>query len=110
MPPSPWLSARMATTTYLTVVTSVIVQMTSESTPRISSSVTELMPPLPLTMAFITYMGDVPMSPYTTPSVTSIIAALRCIPEEAFASPERFVETVLISAPSLPDKDLRPSA
>jgi hypothetical protein len=77
MPPSPWLSAFMAMTTYLTVVTRVMVQMTSESAPRMSSSVTDAMPPLPLTIAFITYMGEVPMSPYTTPNVTRSIPAER---------------------------------
>ena len=63
MPPSPWLSAFMATSTYFTVVTSVIVQMTSDRAPKMSSSLTVVRPPLPLTMAFITYIGLVPMSP-----------------------------------------------
>lgn len=63
MPPSPLLSARMAMSTYLTVVSSVIVQMMSESAPRIKSSFTCAMPPLPLRIDFITYSGDVPMSP-----------------------------------------------
>ena len=71
MPPSLWLSAFMATTTYFTVVTSVIVQMTSESAPRIMSSETVASPPLLETMDLSVYIGLVPMSPYTTPSVTS---------------------------------------
>ncbi len=33
IPPSPWLSARMISVTYLTVTTSVIAQNTSEITP-----------------------------------------------------------------------------
>ena len=49
----------MAITTYLTVVTSVMVQMTSESAPKIMSS----MPPLLATIDFMVYMGLVPMSP-----------------------------------------------
>ena len=63
MPPSPWLSARMAISTYFTVVTRVMVQMTRDRAPKIMSSVTEVMPPLPATMDFMTYMGLVPMSP-----------------------------------------------
>ena len=63
MPPSLWLSAFMAITTYLTVVTSVMVQMTSESAPRIMSSLTVPMPPLLATIDFMVYMGLVPMSP-----------------------------------------------
>ena len=63
MPPSLWLSAFMAITTYLTVVTSVMVQMTSESAPRIISSLTVPMPPLLATIDFMVYMGLVPMSP-----------------------------------------------
>ena len=63
MPPSLWLSAFMAISTYLTVVTSVMVQMTSESAPRIMSSLTVPMPPLLATIDFMVYMGLVPMSP-----------------------------------------------
>ena len=63
MPPSLWLSAFMAITTYLTVVTSVMVQMTSESAPKIMSSLTVPMPPLLATIDFMVYMGLVPMSP-----------------------------------------------
>ena len=63
MPPSPLLSARIAMRTYFTVVSSVIVQMMSESAPRMNSSFTCARPPLPLRIDFITYSGDVPMSP-----------------------------------------------
>ena len=66
----------MAMSTYLTVVSSVIVQMMSESAPRIKSSFTCAMPPLPLRIDFITYSGDVPMSPYTMPIVTRNIPKL----------------------------------
>ena len=63
MPPSPWLSAFMAISTYLKVVSSVIVQMTSESEPTINASSTWAMPPLPSRIDFMTYIGEVPMSP-----------------------------------------------
>ena len=63
MPPSLWLSARMAMTTYLTVVTSVMVQMTRESAPKIMSSDTVARPPLLETMDLSVYIGLVPMSP-----------------------------------------------
>ncbi len=76
MPPSPWLSARMEMSTYLRVVMSVTVQMTRLSAPSTNSCVTLPMPPLPATSALVTYMGLVPMSPYTTPSVTSMPAML----------------------------------
>ena len=76
IPPSPWLSALRETSTYFTVVSSVTVQMTSERAPRMNSSVTVMMPPWPARRALVTYMGDVPMSPYTTPSVMSIAPML----------------------------------
>ena len=63
MPPSPWLSAFMAISTYLIVVKSVIVQMTSESEPMMNASSTAAMPPLPSRIDFMTYSGEVPMSP-----------------------------------------------
>ena len=63
MPPSLWLSAFMAMTTYFTVVTSVMVQMTSESAPKIMSSDTVARPPLLETMDLSVYIGLVPMSP-----------------------------------------------
>ena len=76
IPPSPWLSACMATTTYFIVVSRVMVQMTRDSAPKISSSLTPPNPPLPATIDFITYMGDVPISPYTTPIVINTAPAL----------------------------------
>ena len=63
MPPSPWLSAFMAMSTYLIVVSSVIVQITSESEPTMNASLTAPRPPLPSRIDFITYIGEVPMSP-----------------------------------------------
>ena len=70
------LSARSEISTYLTVVSSVTVHTTRESAPSTNSSVTLPMPPLPATSALVTYMGLVPISPYTTPSVTSIAEML----------------------------------
>ena len=63
MPPSPWLSACMASSTYFTVVSSVIVQITSESEPMMNASSTAVMPPLPSRIDFMTYSGEVPISP-----------------------------------------------
>ena len=63
MPPSPWLSAFMAMSTYLKVVSRVMVQITRDREPMIKLSSTWVMPPLPSRMDFITYMGEVPMSP-----------------------------------------------
>ena len=63
MPPSPLLSAFMAMITYLIVVSRVIDQITSESEPMMNSGLTSMMPPLPRTMDFMTYIGEVPMSP-----------------------------------------------
>ena len=91
MPPSLWLSAFMATRTYLTVVMSVIVQMMSDSAPMTTSWLIVVRPPLPLMMALSVYIGLVPMSPYTTPSVTRIIAADSGMPPLG----ERFLEAVL---------------
>ena len=70
IPPSPWLSAFIAIRTYFTVVSSVIVQMTRDSEPMMNCASTSRMPPFPSKMDFITYIGEVPMSPYTIPIVT----------------------------------------
>ena len=70
MPPSPLLSAFMAIRTYFTVVSRVIVQMIRDSAPTIKLSFTCEMPPFPAIMDFMTYMGEVPISPYTMPMVT----------------------------------------
>ena len=91
MPPSLWLSAFMATKTYLTVVMSVSVQMMRERAPSTTSVLMVASPPLPLMMALSVYIGLVPMSPYTTPSVTRIIAADSGMPPLG----ERFLEAVL---------------
>ncbi len=80
MPPSLWLSAFMATRTYLTVVMRVRVQMMSESAPSTVSVCMLARPPLSAMMALRVYMGLVPMSPYTTPRVTRTIPAERGIP------------------------------
>ena len=63
MPPSLWLSAFMATRTYLTVVMSVSVQMMRERAPSTTSVLMVASPPLPLMMALSVYIGLVPMSP-----------------------------------------------
>ena len=63
MPPSLWLSAFMATSTYLTVVMRVIVQMMRDSAPMTVSWLIVVRPPLPLMMALRVYIGLVPMSP-----------------------------------------------
>lgn len=68
MPPSPLLSARSATHTYLMVVCRVSVQMMQDNAP---SMVLSSMASPVCRMAFITYRGDVPMSPNTMPKVTS---------------------------------------
>ena len=54
IPPSPRLVALSAIMTYLTVVSSVTVQKMSEIDPKISSRSTLAMPPLPVTIDFIT--------------------------------------------------------
>ncbi len=59
IPPSPLLSALRVRITYLTVVWSVSVQITSDKAPVTSSLVIVL----PLVMAFKTYNGEVPISP-----------------------------------------------
>ena len=80
MPPSLWLSAFMAMRTYLTVVMSVIVQMSSDSAPSTTSSLMVARPPLPPMIALRVYIGLVPMSPYTTPSVTSTMPMEKGMP------------------------------
>ena len=63
IPPSPWLSAFMAISTYFTVVSRVMVQITRDRDPIMNWASTSRIPPLPSRMDFITYIGDVPMSP-----------------------------------------------
>ena len=62
MPPSLWLSACMAISTYLTVVSRIMVHMTRESAPYMTFSPIPAIPPFPAIMDFITYMGEVPIS------------------------------------------------
>ena len=52
--------------------------MTREREPMMSSDVTSFRPPLPSMMDFITYMGEVPISPYTIPMVTRNIPNEKC--------------------------------
>ena len=59
IPPSPLLSARNVRMTYFTDVCSVSVQKMQEIPPSTTSASMTCLP----TMAFITYSGDVPMSP-----------------------------------------------
>ena len=91
MPPSLWLSAFMAIRTYLTVVIRVRVQIMRESAPRITSVSIVKRPPLPAMIAFKVYIGLVPMSPYTIPSVTSTMPALSGTPVDlrSFLRPAR---------------------
>ena len=63
MPPSPWLLARMAMRTCFVVISRVIVQITSDSEPMTSSCEVCAGPPLPSMIDFMTYIGEVPMSP-----------------------------------------------
>ena len=53
----------MAISTYLTVVSRVMVQITREREPMMKSPSICVMPPLPSRIDFMTYMGEVPMSP-----------------------------------------------
>ena len=64
IPPSPLLSARSVIITYLIVVCNVIVQNTHDRPPNIRFSEMIFEPAI----AFITYKGDVPMSPYMIPN------------------------------------------
>ncbi len=76
MPPSPLLSMRMAMNTYLTVVISVIDQNTSDRMPSTASRSVLAKPPWPLRKVCMVYSGEVPMSPYTTPSATIAMAGV----------------------------------
>jgi hypothetical protein len=59
IPPSPWLSALKVISTYLMVVCSVRVQNTQDIPPKTISAFIKWEP----IMAFITYNGEVPISP-----------------------------------------------
>ena len=65
----------MAMSTYLIVVSSVMVQMMSDSAPTMNASLICVMPPLPSKIDFITYSGEVPISPYTMPMATRHIVS-----------------------------------
>jgi hypothetical protein len=60
-PPSPWLSARSTSSTYLIETMIVIVQKISDSTPSTFSGVTATWPPSNTNCSV--YSGLVPMSP-----------------------------------------------
>ena len=60
IPPSPLLSARRVMITYFIVVCKVSVQKIRETPPRMTISLIAVLAPI---MAFITYSGEVPMSP-----------------------------------------------
>src|SRR5699024_5137779 len=64
IPPSPLLSARIAKTTYFTVVNMVKVHITQEAPPITNNSLIGL----PLTIASKVYKGEVPRSPNTIPT------------------------------------------
>ena len=66
----------MATTTYFTVVIRVTVQIIKDNDPMIKARFTVCKPPLFSIIDFSTYIGDVPISPYTTPMVTSSMAGV----------------------------------
>src|SRR5215469_3802789 len=66
MPPSPSLSARMMTVTYLSVTEIVSAQKISDSTPR---TAWVLKVPAAFTASCMVYSGLVPISPYTMPTV-----------------------------------------
>jgi hypothetical protein len=72
-PPSPLLSARRISSTYLNETTRVMVQNSSESTPRMLSRVTCRCALWNTSRS--AYSGLVPMSPNTTPSAVTVSAA-----------------------------------
>lgn len=70
IPPSPLLSALRVNITYFTVVCIVSVHIIQERAPIINSSLMCF----PLQTAFMTYRGDVPISPYIIPRAIVIPA------------------------------------
>ena len=72
-PPSPWLSARSTSSTYLTDTIVVKVQTKSDSTPNTLAGVKSTWPE-PNT-SLTAYSTLVPMSPYTTPMAPKVSAA-----------------------------------
>ncbi len=74
MPPSPWLSARITSTTYFSDTTTISAQKISDSTPSTASGVT-VRPWAGLRHSLKAYSGLVPMSPNTTPNAARVKAA-----------------------------------
>ena len=70
MPPSPRLSARMITLTYLSVTTSIIAQNTSDRMPSTLAG-SGCRPYFSPKASLSVYSGLVPMSPNTTPIAPS---------------------------------------
>ncbi len=75
MPPSPRLSARMISTTYLSDTITISDQKMVDRPPSTFSAVSG-MPWLGEKVSLTAYSGLVPMSPKTTPSATSVSAAV----------------------------------
>src|SRR5512138_1445116 len=74
MPPSPRLSARMMSSTYFRVTTTISAQKMVDRPPRMFSGVSA-MPCVGENVSFTAYSGLVPMSPNTTPSAASVSPA-----------------------------------
>ena len=73
-PPSPLLSARMISTTYLSDTTIISAQKIVDMPPRMLAALSA-MPWSGEKVSFTAYRGLVPMSPNTTPSAASVSAA-----------------------------------
>ena len=87
-PPSPRLSARMITLTYLTVTSAMMDQNTIDRMPKMLSGVMG-MGWCPLKISFRAYRGLVPMSPKTTP-MAPITTGARAFWEWALDTVEAF--------------------
>src|SRR3954451_13728926 len=74
VPPSPLLSARNSSRTYLAVTTMNSAQRISDSTPSTITRVTAPSCAAPSTAARNAYSGEVPISPNTTPMLPSVSA------------------------------------
>lgn len=75
MPPSPRLSARRISVTYLNDTTSISIQKRMDSTPSKWAGSRSVCTLNPVRQARNVYNGLVPMSPYTTPSAPRTSAA-----------------------------------
>ena len=92
IPPSPSLSARITSRTYVTVTMIVTDQKISETTPKMLSCDTLTGCGSPgLKSVWTVYSGLVPMSPKTTPSAPTARAA--------WAVPDRLVMTMSVPLP-----------